>query len=246
MLIGSLHTVYMDSNSKIGINAEGRLQHIAFIMDGNGRWAQKRGLPRKAGHVAGAKVFKKIVDYCSSINIRAVTVYAFSTENWKRPEDEVSALMKLMGDYITNEARTIIDRNVQLHFLGDKAPFGDRLRASMENLEDISKNNKYILNIALNYGGRDEIVHAANECIKDGITHITEDDISERLYTKGCPPLDMIVRTGAETRISNFLLWQAAYAELYFTDVLWPDYTFEDVDRAVTEFYSRKRRFGSV
>lgn len=241
------HMVYMGSESKKEmINSEGRLRHIAFIMDGNGRWAQKRGLPRKAGHVAGAKVFKKIVDYCSSINIQAVTVYAFSTENWNRPEDEIKALMKLIGEYITNEAKTIVERNVQLHFLGDKAPFGEKLKASMEELENISSGNKYILNIALNYGGRDEIVHAANLCIKDGITNITEDDISARLYTKSCPPLDMIVRTGAETRISNFLLWQAAYAELYFTDVLWPDYTDSDVDKAVIEFYSRKRRFGKI
>ncbi len=227
-------------------NAEGKLQHIAFIMDGNGRWAQKKGLPRKMGHVAGAKVFKKIVDYCSTVDIKAVTVYAFSTENWKRPQDEVDAIMRLMGEYITNEAKTIIERNVQLHFLGDKSRFKDKLRNSMEQLEEISKNNKYILNIALNYGGRDEIIHAVNECRREGIENITEDDIERHLYTKDSPPLDLIVRTGAEMRISNFMLWQAAYAELYFTDVLWPDYSEEDVDEAIRVFYSRKRRFGKV
>lgn len=236
----------MEIEKRENPNAEGKLQHIAFIMDGNGRWAQKKGLPRKMGHVAGAKVFKKIVDYCSTVDIKAVTVYAFSTENWKRPQDEVDAIMRLMGEYITNEAKTIIERNVQLHFLGDKSRFKDKLRNSMEQLEEISKNNKYILNIALNYGGRDEIVHAVNECRKEGIENITEDDIERHLYTKDSPPLDLIVRTGAEMRISNFMLWQAAYAELYFTDVLWPDYSEEDVDEAIRVFYSRKRRFGKV
>lgn len=236
----------MEIEKRENPNAEGKLQHIAFIMDGNGRWAQKKGLPRKMGHVAGAKVFKKIVDYCSTVDIKAVTVYAFSTENWKRPQDEVDAIMRLMGEYITNEAKTIIERNVQLHFLGDKSRFKDKLRNSMEQLEEISKNNKYILNIALNYGGRDEIVHAVNECRKEGIENITEDDIERHLYTKDSPPLDLIVRTGAEMRISNFMLWQAAYAELYFTDVLWPDYSEEDVDEAIKVFYSRKRRFGKV
>ena len=236
----------MEIEKRENPNAEGKLQHIAFIMDGNGRWAQKKGLPRKMGHVAGAKVFKKIVDYCSTVDIKAVTVYAFSTENWKRPQDEVDAIMRLMGEYITNEAKTIIERNVQLHFLGDKSRFKDKLRNSMEQLEEISKNNKYILNIALNYGGRDEIIHAVNECRREGIENITEDDIERHLYTKDSPPLDLIVRTGAEMRISNFMLWQAAYAELYFTDVLWPDYSEEDVDEAIRVFYSRKRRFGKV
>lgn len=228
------------------INAEGRLRHIAFIMDGNGRWAKNKGMPRTYGHAAGAANFKKIIEYCGSIGIKAVTVYAFSTENWKRPESEVSAIMKLFSEYIFEAEKSFEEKNIQVHFLGSKDVFPKELSERMTELEKASANKELILNIAVNYGGRDEIVHAVNELIKEGKTEISEDDISAHLYTKDSPPPDLIVRTGAEKRISNFLLWESAYAELYFTDVLWPDFDEKQVDICVKEFYSRKRRFGGI
>ncbi len=228
------------------IMADQSLQHIAFIMDGNGRWAKKKGMPREYGHKKGAETMKNIVRYCGSININCVTVYAFSTENWKRPEKEVNAIMELLGQYI-DYLYTVMDKDdIQIHFLGDKGRFTPTLRERLEKAEYDSRNNKKILNVALNYGGRDEIVHAVNSLIKQGKTEITEDDIEENLYTSHCPPPDLIVRTAGEIRTSNFLMWQGAYSELYFTDVLWPDFSEKDVDLAVEEFYKRTRRFGAV
>ncbi len=222
------------------------LRHIAFIMDGNGRWAKKRLMPREYGHKVGAETFKNIVKYCRTLDIEAVTVYAFSTENWKRPEREVNAIMALFSDYLDVAIKDMMKENVRIVFLGDKSVFPNDLRKKMEQTEDESKNNKYILNVGINYGGRDEIVNAVNLCIKEGMTKITEDDITERLYTKASPMPDLIVRTGGEYRISNFLMWQSAYSELYFTDVLWPDFSSEDVDRAIEVFNSRNRRYGGV
>ncbi len=222
------------------------LRHIAFIMDGNGRWAKKRLMPREYGHKVGAETFKNIVKYCRNLDIEAVTVYAFSTENWKRPEKEVNAIMSLFSDYLDVAIKDMMKENVRIVFLGDKSVFPDELRIKMEQTEADSKNNKYILNVGINYGGRDEIVHAVNLCIKEGKTSITEDDITERLYTNASPMPDLIVRTGGEYRISNFLMWQSAYSELYFTDVLWPDFSSEDVDRAIEVFNSRNRRYGGV
>ena len=226
--------------------ADDSLRHIAFIMDGNGRWAKKKGMPREFGHKKGAETMKNIVRYCGSININCVTVYAFSTENWKRPENEVNAIMELLNQYI-DYLYTVMDKDdIQIHFLGDKGRFAPELRQRLEKAEEDSKNNKRILNVALNYGGRDEIVHAVNELIKQGKTEITEADIEANLYTAHCPPPDLIVRTAGEIRTSNFLMWQGAYSELYFTDVLWPDFSEKDVDMAVEEFYKRTRRFGAV
>ena len=222
------------------------LRHIAFIMDGNGRWAKKRLMPREYGHKVGAETFKNIVKYCRNLDIEAVTVYAFSTENWKRPKKEVNAIMSLFSDYLDVAIKDMMKENVRIVFLGDKSVFPDELRIKMEQTEADSKNNKYILNVGINYGGRDEIVHAVNLCIKEGKTSITEDDITERLYTNASPIPDLIVRTGGEYRISNFLMWQSAYSELYFTDVLWPDFSSEDVDRAIEVFNSRNRRYGGV
>lgn len=222
------------------------LRHIAFIMDGNGRWAKKRLMPREYGHKVGAETFKNIVKYCRNLDIEAVTVYAFSTENWKRPKKEVNAIMSLFSDYLDVAIKDMMKENVRIIFLGDKSVFPDELRIKMEQTEADSKSNKYILNVGINYGGRDEIVHAVNLCIKEGKTSITEDDITERLYTNASPMPDLIVRTGGEYRISNFLMWQSAYSELYFTDVLWPDFSSEDVDRAIEVFNSRNRRYGGV
>ena len=226
---------------------DGALRHVAFIMDGNGRWAKKRGLPRSYGHIAGAKLFKRVVEYCcGTLGIRAVTVYAFSTENWKRPEDEIKTIMRLFREYLAEAERTWLKKDYRVCFLGSKAVFPPEIVARMEKLEDESKDRTYTLNIAVNYGGRDDIVHAVNALIAEGRQTVTEEDITSRLYTHGSPPPDLIVRTGAEQRLSNFLLWEAAYAEFYFTDVLWPDFDERQVDACVAEFHRRKRRFGGL
>lgn len=222
------------------------LHHIAFILDGNGRWAKKRSLPREAGHPQGAANLRRIVRYCGDIGIDTVTVYAFSTENWKRPEKEVSAIMKLLDSYISDAVTENDENNVRYIFLGDKKGLGEELEKRCLDLERLTENNRLTLNIALNYGGRDEIVHAVNTLISEGKTHLTEDDISSALYTRLSKDPDLIVRTAGELRISNFLLWQGAYSEFYFTDVLWPDFNSRCVDDAVIEFSKRKRRFGGV
>ena len=224
------------------------LRHIAFIMDGNGRWAKKRGLPREYGHRKGAETFKKIVEYCGDIGISAATFYVFSTENWKRPEKEVNALMTLLDEYLDDCKDTLAkkDDGIRFIFIGDKAPFTPSLREKMERLEEETKNNPRIINLAINYGGRDELTNAFNSLIAEGKRKVSEEDISNAVYTKDSPPLDMIVRTGGDIRISNFLLWQAAYAELYFTDTLWPDFSKNDLEKAINEFNNRNRRFGGV
>ena len=228
------------------VQVDDRLQHIAFIMDGNGRWANKRGMPREFGHTHGAATFKKIGRYCEKIGLKYMTVYAFSTENWKRPQKEVDAIMKLFDDYIEECFREMMDDNVHFRFIGNLSVFPKELREKMDRIDRQTAHKPFILTIAVNYGGREEIVHACNELIKSGKTEITEEDISNNLYTLECPEPDLIVRTGGDLRISNFLLWQAAYSELYFTDTLWPDMKCEDVDRAISDFYSRKRRFGGL
>ena len=224
------------------------INHIAFIMDGNGRWAKKRGMPREFGHKNGAKTFEKIVEYCGELGIKAATFYVFSTENWKRSEKEVNALMKLLDDYLDECENQVLKKgkNIRFIFLGDKSAFSESLRQKMIKIEDISKENSRIVNLAINYGGRSEIVNAYNQLLASGKKDITEDDVSGVMYTKNSPELDMIIRTGGDIRISNFLLWQAAYAELYFTDKLWPDFSEKDLDEAINEFKRRQRRFGGV
>jgi len=225
-----------------------RLRHIAFIMDGNGRWAKKRGMPREYGHKAGAETFRRITGYCKDIGIKIITVYAFSTENWKRPIHEVDMIMSLLLTYI-NEAIRDADKNrIRFIFIGDRSAFSEIIKTQMNKLEtDTEKyNNEYILNMAINYGGRDDIVHAVNSLITSGVTAVTEDDITGSLYTKDTPPPDLIIRTANERRLSNFLLWQAAYSELYFTETLWPDLSERDIDKAVADFYSRIRRYGGI
>ncbi len=224
------------------------VKHIAFIMDGNGRWAKKRGLPREFGHKKGAEVFEEILSHCGHLGIEAVTFYVFSTENWKRPEREVNALMKLLYEYLDKCEGKVLRKESDCRFilLGDRSPFTEKLQRKITRVEEISKNNRIRVNLAINYGGRDELVHAFNKLYSEGKTMVTEQDIANAIYTAGSPELDMIVRTGGDLRISNFLLWQTAYAELYFTDTLWPDFTAEDVDKAVEEFKKRQRRFGGV
>ncbi|MEE1357359.1 MAG: polyprenyl diphosphate synthase [Clostridia bacterium] len=223
-----------------------KLQHIAFIMDGNGRWATSKGLPREFGHRKGAEVFKDLVEYCGDIGIKHVTVYAFSTENWKRPKHEIDAIMDLLLKYLGEAEEELSQKNFRIVFLGDKSVFSDSMRQRMEYVESLARERERILNIALNYGSHDEIVYAVNKLISQGKTHITKEDIDSSLYTYQSPYPDLIVRTGGDLRLSNFMLWQAEYAELYFTKTLWPDMTHSDVDTAVKEFYSRKRRYGAL
>ena len=223
-----------------------QLRHIAFIMDGNGRWAQKRGMPRSYGHSVGAETFRRVAEYCRKIGIRYMTVYAFSTENWKRPPEEVQTIMNILENYINKCVEKTEKENIHVCFIGNLSVFSQDLREKMKRIDFETSHNPFCLNIAINYGGREELVHACSALIRSGKNDITEADISQNLYTANCPDPDLIVRTGGDTRISNFLLWQSAYAEYYFTDVLWPDYSERDVDAAVDAFYSRRRRFGRV
>lgn len=228
-----------------------KLEHIAFIMDGDGRWATKRGMPREYGHTVGAKVFRRVAEYCFRGGINTVTVYAFSTENWKRPAREVNALMTLFTTYLKTGMAEMMKDDIRIRFLGEKTPFGDAQRRLMEKIESDSAGNKYNLNIAVNYGGRREIALAfekLHEKLQNGeiSSRITEEMISDELFTAGQPDPDLIVRTSGEMRLSNFLTWQSVYSELYFTDVLWPDMNEEEVDKAVADYYSRQRRYGGL
>jgi undecaprenyl diphosphate synthase len=221
--------------------------HVAFIMDGNGRWAKKRGMPREYGHRFGADAFKKVMQYCCELDIKATTFYVFSTENWKRPKKEVDSIMKLLSNYLDECEKELKKYDIRFIFLGDKSVFPESFRNKMIAIEENSKNAGHIVNLALNYGGRDEIVYAFKRLVESGKgSDICEADITAALYTGESPELDLIVRTGGDMRISNFLLWQSAYAELYFTDVLWPDFSTADVDAAISNFMNRGRRFGGV
>ena len=224
------------------IKVDERLSHIAFIMDGNGRWAKKRGMPREFGHKKGAQVFRDMCEYCNKLGIKYMTVYAFSTENWKRPKTEVDAIMRLLEEYLDHE----LPDGVKIRVIGDVSALPENLINKIRDVEERSKNNESVVNIAINYGSRAELTAAFNKLLAEGKTTVTEADINAALYTGECPDPDLIVRTGGDIRISNFLLWQAAYSELYFTDTLWPDMTPEHVDAAVLDFYSRKRRYGGL
>ena len=241
-------SIFKSSDNKAGKPDMDRLpRHIAIIMDGNGRWAKRRGLPRSAGHAAGAEVFRKIATYCKDLGIEYFTVYAFSTENWKRSQDEVNAIMKLLAQFLNEALRDMEINRVKVKFLGDLTPLSDELKALIAKTEEISaKYDGAQVNLCVNYGGRDELVHAVNKLIADGRTEITENDISENLYTAGIPEPDMIIRPGGEYRLSNFLMWQSSYSELIFTDTLWPDFTTDDIDKAIIEFQSRDRRYGGA
>ncbi len=228
-------------------------EHIGIIMDGNGRWAKKRGLPRTAGHTAGAQTFRRIARYCSDIGIKYLTVYAFSTENWKRPKEEVDAIMKLFKDYMLEAISDFQDDSIVVKFIGDRSVFSDEMLELIERNENDSKDRDgMVLNIAMNYGGRDEIVHAV-KCIakeiKEGILDISDINaqlISDNIYTASQPDPDLIIRPSGEYRTSNFLLWQSAYAEYCIMDVLWPDFKSEHLDKALIEYAKRNRRFGGI
>lgn len=222
------------------------LSHIAFIMDGNGRWAKRRALPREAGHKVGATVFETVTLHCFSRGIRSVTVYAFSTENWSRPQKEVDAIMALLSEYLDYAENKFKDYDAEIVIIGDKSRLSEELREKAERIERLSAGRKHTLNLAINYGARDELVHAYNMLIAEGKQSVTAEDISSHLYTAKSGDPDLIVRTGGDLRISNFLLWQAAYAEFYFTPTLWPDLKTAEVDLAIESFLGRHRRFGGL
>lgn len=225
---------------------------IGIIMDGNGRWAKKRGLPRTAGHKKGAEVFQDITRYCNELGVSSVYFYAFSTENWKRPEEEVSAIMRLFGEYLL-KAYDYEKENNRVVFLGDRSALSKKYQEEMNDIETrTAQNTGMVLNVAINYGGRQEIVRAAKQLAEKAAAGqldpaaITEEMMSDCMYTRGQKDPDFILRPSGEKRLSNFMLWQAAYSELVEMDVLWPDFTREDLDAAIEEFNHRSRRFGGI
>ena len=230
--------------------------HVGVIMDGNGRWAKNRGLPRHMGHIEGAKTFRRIGEYAGNLGVRHISFYAFSTENWSRPEEEVSAIMKLFGDYLQEAEERLeenLEKGIRLRFLGDRSGLSDELRYAMDYLEDATKDmTKVNLNLAVNYGGQQEILHSVKNIAKDILSEkIKPDDINlemigKGLYTAEQPPVDLVIRPSGEQRLSNFLLWQSAYAEFWYSDVLWPDFTENDFDEALRAFEKRNRRFGGI
>ncbi len=228
--------------------------HVAFIMDGNGRWAKKRGLPRQAGHITGAQVFRKITKYCERRGVKYLTVYAFSTENWKRPQEEVDAIMDLLRQYLKESLADFKRENIRTRFIGDRASLAIDIQELMAQAEaETAQKDGMVLNIALNYGGQQEITQAVRtlaQRVKDGdLTPeaITENTVQNALYTETQPPVDLILRPSGEYRLSNFLIWQSAYAEFVFMDdILWPDFKEADLDAAFAEYARRNRRFGGV
>ena len=225
----------------------GRLpRHIAIIMDGNGRWAKKRGLPRTAGHKVGAEVFRDIATYCQELGIEYLTIYAFSTENWKRPKDEVDVLMSLLEQYLQEAIDTMERDHIRLRVLGDVAGLSPQLQRMIDETNAISTHYQgFQANICLNYGGRAEILRAAQRCAEAG-EDWTEENFGKYLYSAGIPDPELIIRPSGELRLSNFLLWQCAYSEFYFCDTLWPDFTRAELDRAIVDYQGRDRRFGGV
>ncbi|MBQ3136958.1 MAG: di-trans,poly-cis-decaprenylcistransferase [Clostridia bacterium] len=231
-------------------------EHIAIIMDGNGRWAKNRGLKRTEGHKVGAKVFEEICEYCAEIGIKHVTFYAFSTENWKRSKLEVTAIMNLFRGYLDRMQERVLENEeagYRIRFLGAREGMPKDIVSRMDDVEKRSADKTRInINIAVNYGSRDEIVHGVKDIVRDiqsgiiGIDDIDEELISSHLYTAGQPDPDLIIRPSGEYRLSNYLMWQAAYSEIYIDDVLWPDYTSADLDKAIEEYSKRNRRFGGV
>ena len=221
-------------------------RHIAIIMDGNGRWAKKRGLPRTAGHKVGAEVFRDIATYCQELGIEYLTIYAFSTENWKRPKDEVDMLMSLLEQYLQEAIDTMERDHIRLRVLGDVAGLSPQLQRMIDETNAISTHYQgFQANICLNYGGRAEILRAARLCAEAG-EEWTEENFSKYLWSAGIPDPELIIRPSGELRLSNFLLWQCAYSEFYFCDTLWPDFKRKDLDLAIIDFQHRDRRFGGV
>ncbi|MBR5528966.1 MAG: isoprenyl transferase [Oscillospiraceae bacterium] len=228
-------------------------QHIAIIMDGNGRWAKKRGLPRTAGHGAGAEAFRRTANYCRTLGVKYLTVYAFSTENWKRSEEEVSGIMKLLGKYLEEALADMEKNHVRFRFFGDLSRLSPELQTLCQNAQERSSEYDEVqVNFCLNYGGRDEIVKAAKSFAREVAEgkrkpeELTEQLFDNYLYSAGVPDPELIIRPSGEMRTSNFLLWQSAYSEYVFMDVLWPDFSPKDLDAAIAEYHRRNRRFGGV
>ena len=222
-------------------------KHIAIVMDGNGRWAKKRGLPRILGHRAGAKTVRRIVEASAKLGVKALTLYAFSTENWGRPAGEVGGLMKLFERYLVSELENLHGNNIRLRMIGEFSRLPQTTKDKLKKVIHQTENNTGLtLNLAVNYGSRQEIVRAANLAFEKKGAKIKEADIGENLYTAGMPDPDLVIRTSGEMRISNFLLWQIAYSEFYFTGTLWPDFKAEDLYEAIIDFQKRERRFGGV
>ena len=243
--------VFKDKTGKAG-ERETLPRHIAIILDGNGRWAKKRGLPRTAGHAAGAETFRRIATYCKNIGVDYLTVYAFSTENWRRPQDEVGTIMRLLDRYLHEAIDTMERDHIKMKVLGDVEGLTPELRRLVQRTDEISQRYEgFQANICLNYGGRDEIVRAARRYARDlaqgkAEAELTEEAFGSYLYSAGIPDPDLLIRPGGEQRISNFLLWQCAYAEFYFTDVLWPDFSTKELDKAIEAYRRRDRRYGGV
>ena len=238
---------------KINLDQNNIPKHVAIIMDGNGRWAKKRGLPRISGHNAGMAALKEIVKKSSQLGIKYLTVYAFSTENWKRPEEEVGGIFKLLVTYMKKELKELHANNVKVHILGEYERLPKDAVESLEQSLKVTQNNTGLqFNIALNYGGRDEIIRAVKhlaERVEKGelkAEDITGEMLASHLYTAGVPDPDVIIRTSGEERISNYLLWQCAYSEFVFTDVLWPDFTPLEYEKTLLEYQKRKRRYGGI
>ena len=238
----------MFGKKKQPLMTDGQLDSVAIICDGNGRWAKRRGLPRSQGHIAGAKVIQSALEKFREIGVHYVTLYAFSTENWKRPKEEVDTIMKLVYKYLDEVVIEKIktDKDFSIKFLGDKSKLPEFLRNKCIEVEEMAKDRAFVCSVALNYGGRDEIVHAANEAVKAGHTELTEEILAKYMYTANTPDPDLVIRTGGDFRVSNFLLWQSAYSEYVILDTLWPDFGEKEITEAVRQFYSRKRRFGGL
>ena len=226
--------------------------HIGVIMDGNGRWAKKRGMPRKVGHREGPQNFRAITRYAKALGVKYITYYAFSTENWKRPKDEVDAIMDLFEKYL-DEVRDFIEENIRVRFIGDRSMLSETLQRKMKGVEEDSKDfDSMTLVLAINYGGRDDICHSVRQIVamacRGEITEsdVTEELIEKNLYTEEIPPADLIIRPSGEQRLSNFLIWQSAYAEFYYTNILWPDFRGKDLEDAIMAFNNRNRRYGGI
>ncbi|WP_409068569.1 isoprenyl transferase [Clostridium sp. FAM 1755] len=240
-------------NVDINIDKNNIPKHIAIIMDGNGRWAKERNLPRTMGHKAGVETIREIVKECNNLGVKYLTLYAFSTENWKRPKDEVSALMSLLVQYLRKEVKELNENNVVVNAIGDIEKLPEVCVNELKKAYEETKNNTgLILNLALNYGGRDEIIRAVKNMYEDiklgkvREAEVNEDIISNYLYTKGMADPDLIIRPSGEKRISNFLLWQCAYSEFWYSDIKWPDFKKEHLHKAIYDYQNRDRRFGSV
>lgn len=245
--------MFFNKKNKNEIDLTRLPQHIGVIMDGNGRWAKRRGLPRSAGHSAGADALKKIITEANNLGVKYITVYAFSTENWKRPKEEVDYLMSLLLDYLRNAEKTLAGENVVIRAIGSRKELSQEIRDQIIKTEEFTKNNTgIVMNIALNYGAREEITNAVREICEDvkngktDIDSITDKMVENHLYTKGQPDVDLLIRTSGEQRLSNFMLWQVSYAEMWFTNKLWPDFKPKHLRQAIYDFQNRGRRFGGV